>query len=89
MGDPEKKGCWVFCSPPVVDGEDFYLTTPDGTVHRPEMNGTLVSARAIGNQFGNFIEFEIQIPGEPNRKVRAPSDTIDIEWFRKLFPVLA
>jgi hypothetical protein len=42
--EKKKKGCWVFYkvptgSPAEVE-EDFHLTAPDGTVHRPDILGT-------------------------------------------------
>jgi hypothetical protein len=70
----EKKGCWVLYVVPSttpLDDEEFHLTTPDGTVHRPDMVGKVVNSRVDGQE----VEFEIQVPGEPvTRKARAPID---------------
>lgn len=75
----KKKGCWVFfkvpSGTPVVE-EDFHLTAPDGTVHRPDICGTLVDAHVV-DAHGDCqdVEIEIQVPGEPvTRKVHAPND---------------
>jgi hypothetical protein len=83
--EKKKKGCWVFYkvptgSPAEVE-EDFHLTAPDGTVHRPDILGTLVDVHCDGQE----VEFEIQVPGENvTRKVRAPIDTKE----RALLPFL-
>jgi hypothetical protein len=85
MTDEKKgKGCWVFCSIPAdtpMNEDDFHITMPDGTVHRPETSGVLVG----GCVDGQDVEFEIKIPGEPNaRKVRAPLDTVDVDKLVKM-----
>ena len=80
----QKKGCWVFCSiraDTPMNEDDFCITMPDGTVHRPEVSGVLEDARVDGQDF----EFEIKIPGEHDaRKVRAPIDTVDVDTLRKV-----
>ena len=78
----QKKGCWVFCATDTsMNEDDFHITMPDGTIHRPETSGVLVGGRVDGQD----LEFEIKIPGEPDVKiVRAPIDTVDVDKLRKV-----
>lgn len=72
----------MFCrTHTLMNEDDFCITMPDGTVHRPDVSGVLVDARVDGHDF----EFEIEIPGETDaRKVRAPIDTVDVGKLQKV-----